>query len=514
MDLFSGLVVLGFCVIGAIVALFADNLGRKLGKKRLSLLSLRPRHTATLLTGMAGFFIPLVTVGLMALASTEIRTILREGSKLRAQRDLARQSLLKATADLKGKSDEIAAKLAEINSLGGQVKTTRDQLATSKKEIDIKAKQAQTLTSKVGTLQGQLGRFQKDFGRIRQQVNILKPQLVRAKAEYADLKERTRIANIQLTSVNGELRAVNVRATELDLQNSALERQIKGKESEIKTLTERQAQIRREFDEARVQYDAAITRLDRERTNLSSELQGLQSEFETLSRDVQDLQTISMSLQANAQSARTKSLIVARFDELARLRIQPGLTADEARVQVESALSQARKETRRLGAKPDANGVTANLVQVQFRDAVKTPEEQLADAIRALTGAKEPMVVLVNSLFNSFQDEMVPVLLQVRKNPVVYRPGDVIAEARIDGAKSDDAVVQELTDFFTKDLREAAVKKGMIAASGRSLGEVSPEQVIQLVKDVRSTSRRIRVLAVATRETRAADTIVMEFKYR
>ncbi|MBL8049140.1 MAG: DUF3084 domain-containing protein [Chthonomonas sp.] len=514
MDLFGGLVVLGFCVVGAIVALFADNLGRKLGKKRLSLFKLRPRHTATLLTGAAGFSIPLVTVLLMALASGEVRTILREGSQLRAQRDVARQSLNKATSDLTSKTSEVEARQKEIGVLGGQVKTTQSKLEASNKEIAAKVRQAMALTGKVSRLQGQLGKFQRDFGRISAQVRVLKPQLVRAKAEYADLQQRTKIANVQLTSVNGELRAVNTRATELDLQNTQLERSIKAKEGEIKDLTARQTQIQKEFDLARQQYDLAIKNLDQERGKLTDELGQLQGQFDALSRDVEDLQTISQGLQANAQSARTKSLIVARFDELARLRIQPGLTAEEARIQVESALVQARRETQKLGAKPDANGLTANLVQVQFRDTVKTPDEQVADAIKAITGSKDQMVVLVNSLFNAFQDESVPVLLQVRKNPVVFKPGDVIAEARIDGSKSDDQVVQELTTFFTKDLRDSAVKKGMIAAIGRPLGEVGPEQLIQLVQDVRSTQRRLRVIAVATRETRAADTLVMEFRYR
>lgn len=507
MDLFSGLIVVGFCVVGTIVALLADNLGRKLGKKRLTFWGLRPRHTATLLTGAAGFLIPLVTVLLMAASSSEVRTILREGSQLRTQRDKAREALVVANTDLEKKSLDVQSKKAEIESLGSR-------LDVQNKAVRAKTAEAKALTGQVSGLRADMGRVRNDFARIRAQVGQLRPQLVRARGEYQSLLAKTKVANVQLLNVNGELRAVNDRATTLDIQNRDLERKIKTKESEILALTGQQKRISAEFDEAKTQYTRALQLLDTEKGKATAELAAMRNEFEALQTEVQDLQTVSMSLQVNAQSARTKNLVFGRFDELARLKVPAGLTQADAEVHLQAALQQARKEASRRGAKPDDNGQTAALITVQYKDQQKSPENQLADASKALVGNKDSMVILVNALFNSFQEEFVPVVLQVRQNPIVYRLNDVIAEARIDGSVSHAEIIKALEQFLTVELRQAATKKGMIAANGRSLGELGPDQLIKLVADIRSTGRRIRVIAVATRETRAAEDLELEFRFR
>src|SRR5690349_6355086 len=92
MDVFGIGFVLVICVLSGIVAVVADNLGRTLGKKRLSVKSrfikLRPRRTAQLFTFGAGVIIPLLTLVSVMLLSADVRQWFAEGPDLIRQRDV------------------------------------------------------------------------------------------------------------------------------------------------------------------------------------------------------------------------------------------------------------------------------------------------------------------------------------------------------------------------------------------------------------------------------------------
>ncbi len=89
-----GLYLIAALVIsGGAIAFIGDRLGTKIGKKRLSLFGLRPRHTSTIITIVTGILITGMTIGLLSLASKEVRTALFGLDELNASLDAARQEL-------------------------------------------------------------------------------------------------------------------------------------------------------------------------------------------------------------------------------------------------------------------------------------------------------------------------------------------------------------------------------------------------------------------------------------
>lgn len=58
----------GLTVATAVIAHWSDNLGKKLGKKRVSLFGLRPRTTATILTIASSWAIMLFTLAVLLIA--------------------------------------------------------------------------------------------------------------------------------------------------------------------------------------------------------------------------------------------------------------------------------------------------------------------------------------------------------------------------------------------------------------------------------------------------------------
>ena len=64
------LYLIGVLVLtGGAIAFIGDRLGTRIGKKRLSIFGLRPRHTSIIVTIITGILITAATFGILAAAS-------------------------------------------------------------------------------------------------------------------------------------------------------------------------------------------------------------------------------------------------------------------------------------------------------------------------------------------------------------------------------------------------------------------------------------------------------------
>lgn len=97
-------------------------LGSKVGKKKLSLFGLRPKHTSILVTIITGILITTVTFGILAIASKDVRTALFGMNKLKAELN-EKQSML----------EEASGALVNVKN---DLNTTKEEYAKSKKDLE------------------------------------------------------------------------------------------------------------------------------------------------------------------------------------------------------------------------------------------------------------------------------------------------------------------------------------------------------------------------------------------
>ena len=97
----DGILLIAVLVIaGGAIAFIGDRLGTKIGKKRLSIFGLRPRHTSIVITIFTGVVITALTFGVMAAASQNVRTALFGMEQLNRNMRETKQSLQDAEAAL------------------------------------------------------------------------------------------------------------------------------------------------------------------------------------------------------------------------------------------------------------------------------------------------------------------------------------------------------------------------------------------------------------------------------
>ena len=157
-------------IVGGFIAYLADKMGSKIGKKRMSIFGLRPKHTSILLTVTSGTIIAVLTIGVMAVSSQSARTALfgmdklqRELKLLNAERagdavalDAAKERVEeqnKKISELDAKmqasmreNDAMEAKLAEVNSMYSKAQEELTTLTESKAQLTSEIEELEKTT--------------------------------------------------------------------------------------------------------------------------------------------------------------------------------------------------------------------------------------------------------------------------------------------------------------------------------------------------------------------------------
>ncbi|MBE6091731.1 MAG: DUF3084 domain-containing protein [Selenomonas ruminantium] len=131
----SGILLIAVLVItGGAIAFIGDRLGTKIGKKRLSIFGLRPRHTSIIITIFTGIVITTLTFGVMAATSENVRTALFGLEELNRTMQETKNNLLHTQADLdaaKSEQERTDAALqqskADVTRLNEQQKTLEEE---------------------------------------------------------------------------------------------------------------------------------------------------------------------------------------------------------------------------------------------------------------------------------------------------------------------------------------------------------------------------------------------------
>ena len=113
-------------LLGGLIAPFGDLLGTKIGKARFSILKLRPKKTATIVTIITGGFISAISIGLLILVSEEFRQrLFVDIPFLQKTLDESKKALIPLQEERRKLEEKINNKEKELNKLKSDVKEFR-----------------------------------------------------------------------------------------------------------------------------------------------------------------------------------------------------------------------------------------------------------------------------------------------------------------------------------------------------------------------------------------------------
>ncbi len=122
----AGILIVFLILLGGLIAPFGDLLGTKIGKARFSILKLRPKKTATIVTIITGGFISSISIGLLILVSEEFRQrLFVDIPVLQKTLDESKKALIPLQEERKELESKIIQKEKELNQLKKNIKEFR-----------------------------------------------------------------------------------------------------------------------------------------------------------------------------------------------------------------------------------------------------------------------------------------------------------------------------------------------------------------------------------------------------
>ena len=198
--LFLALIIV---LVSGLIAYVGDLVGRKMGRKRLTLYGLRPRHTAIVISVAAGMLIALLTLLATMAVSREVRdaffiplgNLKHEIATLRQGRDKARARFDEQTRQLHATDQRLAAIETQRTQIEGQLRESTGQLQAER--VEQQAAQAQLLQARG------------EFRRVSQDLRASQTQVASAKAQY-------KLASDRLLDMNTTVKALEDRKMQLE----------------------------------------------------------------------------------------------------------------------------------------------------------------------------------------------------------------------------------------------------------------------------------------------------------
>jgi uncharacterized protein (DUF3084 family) len=506
--------------LSGFVAWAGDRIGHRVGKRRHTLLGLRPRHTAILFTVGAGIGIALISFALMFASSEGFRVVLARGTELlQINRDLARDNK-RLEHDRRVAQQQILAMRAaaqDADRVRRSAESARDEARRRQKEAESLVLSARTrLLRATAALQSERTRLlgaQRSLSQALYQVSDARAQLATAERNRDSAQSEARRAEQQAVAARTDARSAREKVfvaertfrevTRVQSQRLAIQReQLTAQARLLADETEKVVAQRTEVS----RLTAEVARLETVRTEAVAEVARLRSD---------------------AAALRQGRITYRVGEELARLAVAPGKNIWRIQGILDGLLTAAAKNAEARGARMGTSTLRAAAIPERLvpdeRGTAQSVNE--FDAIRLaaqeIRRVNADVVVVVVATANAVNGEPVSVDLRTFRNPTILTAGAPLGETVIDGTRPRQEVADTLYSFLRREVRAKLSAAGAIPPllgpdgdADQDLVTLSGEEWLRVMDEVRQVGGRARVVVRAARNLRAADPIALAFEVR
>ena len=180
--------ILILAVMGGAIAFIGDRLGTKVGKKKISLFGMRPRHTSMLMTVITGIFIVTATLGVMTATSKDVRTALFGMEKLKAE--------------LVSLSLEAQAKNAELDKARAALEDKNKEVTALDKSIAETQAKLQAVDAELQSVTAERDRISQELADASERYEAAQAKLLEAQEAVEQLEANKKTLEADLASLN------------------------------------------------------------------------------------------------------------------------------------------------------------------------------------------------------------------------------------------------------------------------------------------------------------------------
>ena len=171
------LLILALLLLGGVLSTLGDRLGSKVGKARLSLLGLRPRSTAVVITVLTGSLISAISLGLMLLVSDRLRTGLFELDQLERRLRDGREALERSQRELRTAEQGRQQARSQLAMVEAQAGALRRELAPLIRQRQQLEQERDALSREIGAKDADIRRNRTELARLNSRINASAKEL-------------------------------------------------------------------------------------------------------------------------------------------------------------------------------------------------------------------------------------------------------------------------------------------------------------------------------------------------
>lgn len=449
------LCVVALICLSGFIAYFGDVLGRRMGKKRLTLFHMRPRHTAIVVTTITGMLISTFALITLVSVNSQFRKVLLRGEQILLQNKqlmLSNQDLIKRGKELR---IQVAKKKQELTDALDDAKLAKKQrdkavavVVGLRQEIALRQKELTDLRKRQSIAEAELRQRESELKLTIARLETAEKQVAVAQSNLSDVEKKLDVAKARLETTQAQLKeAESTLATQTNAADAALDFAIKLRINEITF---------RQGDEL-------------SRSIIKPE----QSDFE-LRRDLYAL--------------------------------------------LEKASKKAVEGGAKVGDNGRAVSVMYWQMAGKDRALVIHDEYQCVDmAVKKIATSGADVMVQVVCGMNTLPDAQVPVELRLYVDELVFKKGDKIASTKVDGRQSEGNILLALSDFLQTDAAKDAKRAGVVPVTGQdprnALGanrQAQADELLRIVSKIKSMDATAEVSVYASDDILTADSLNME----
>ena len=171
------LLIVALLLLGGVLSTLGDRLGSKVGKARLSLLGMRPRRTAVVITVLTGSLISAISLGLMLLVSDRLRTGLFELDQLERRLREGREALERSQSELTAAERGRQQARSQLSMVEVQAASLRRELAPLLQQRRLLEQERDQLSREIGAKDADIQRNRQELSRLNNRISASAKEL-------------------------------------------------------------------------------------------------------------------------------------------------------------------------------------------------------------------------------------------------------------------------------------------------------------------------------------------------
>ncbi len=350
MDIVSIGFIVTIILLGGLIAYLADHLGRNIGKKKLTIFSLRPKNTATLLAIASGVIIPSITIVFMMSLSKDVRTWMLQG-----------RTILKEKIEKEFELKQMTLK------------------------ADLKAKEVSSLIIKQNDIQSKLNLIQDKLSKTLSQNTKLN-------IEHSDLIKTINKSKAEYHQLESMLKPLHTKINTLEHQKDLLQ-------NEVDLLTTQNTFTKQEILEKSAQLRELRNVIEQEKTKSQKLMEVNKNLLE--------------GFDSHLYATRFQQMIYHAGSLITEIEILKPKTKNESTILIQDILKRASDEVKKRGAIDAADSVVLTSIHASGSKKTISVNDQIDWIKTKLASIKVPSKLSVHAFWNTFAGEKVVVILKI-----------------------------------------------------------------------------------------------------